>query len=107
MNLSVDGKHSVSVQSDDPAAVTEALLWARKTYHQLTVLPARPFQSASKEEREQITQAVPSVAEETEPPTCTIHDLPMVRVQGKKGAFWSCHQRNPDGSWCSYRPQGL
>lgn len=104
MNLSVDGKHSVSVQSDDPAAVTEALLWAKKTYHQLAVLPAKPFQSLSKEGWEQINQAVRSVAEDAEPPTCAVHDLPMVNVQGKKGAFWSCHQKMADGSWCNFRP---
>jgi len=41
---------------------------------------------------------------EQEPPTCEVHQLPMVRVEGRRGAFWSCHQRMPDGSFCSYRP---
>ena len=38
VNLPVDGKHSVSVQSDDPAAVTEALIWAKKSWGQLVHL---------------------------------------------------------------------
>ena len=37
-------------------------------------------------------------------PRCEIHSTPMTQVQGKRGLFWSCHQRNLDGSWCSYRP---
>jgi hypothetical protein len=32
VTLSVEGKHSVSVASDDPAAVTEGLVWAQATY---------------------------------------------------------------------------
>jgi len=40
-----------------------------------------------------------------EPPMCRVHDLAMVQVNGKKGEFWSCHQKNSDGSWCSYRPK--
>ena len=25
---------------------------------------------------------------------------------GKCGTFWSCHERNDDGSFCSYKPEG-
>jgi hypothetical protein len=102
----VDGKHSVSVQSDDPAAVTEALVWAKKTWGQLVRLPGKTFQSLASEGPEQVNQSVRHTAEAEEPPTCAVHDLPMARVQGKKGAFWSCHQKNNDGTWCSYKPSG-
>jgi hypothetical protein len=37
-------------------------------------------------------------------PICGIHSTPMVQVQGKHGPFWSCHEKNVDGSWCSYKP---
>ncbi len=37
-------------------------------------------------------------------PECAVHHVPMTRVQGKYGPFWSCHARNEDGSFCSYRP---
>lgn len=40
---------------------------------------------------------------ETVPPECEVHRFPMVWVD-KNGGFWSCHKKNPDGSWCSYRP---
>jgi hypothetical protein len=106
VNLSVDGKHSVSVQSDDPAAVTEALLWAKKTWGQLVRLPGKGIQSIPSEGREPHDEAVSS-SDDEEPPLCAVHNLPMVHVQGKKGAFWSCHQKNADGSWCTYRPHGL
>src|SRR5207249_8505520 len=35
VTLAVDGKHAVSVQSDDPAAVTEGLVWANDIYKKL------------------------------------------------------------------------
>jgi hypothetical protein len=104
VNLSVDGKHSVSVQSDDPAAVTEGLIWAKKTWGQLVRLPGKSFQSPASGGAEKIHEAVGSTPTKTEPPVCPVHNLPMVRVEGRKGSFWSCHQKSPDGSWCSYKP---
>ncbi len=52
----MDGKHSVSVQSDDPAAVTEGLLWAKKTWGQLLRLPGKPFQGLAQEGQQQSDQ---------------------------------------------------
>lgn len=37
-------------------------------------------------------------------PICAIHKTPMTKVNGKKGAFWSCHEKLEDGSFCPYRP---
>ena len=113
VNLSVDGKHSVSVQSDDPAAVTEGLLWAKKTWGQLVRLPGKSYQALSQEAEAQTDQpAKPdglhqdhaSDQMDDDPPVCGVHHVPMVRVQGRKGPFWSCHEKNADGSWCSYKP---
>jgi hypothetical protein len=106
----VDGKHSVSVQSDDPAAVTEGLLWARKTWGQLVRLPGKSFPTLTqdgsgptdrlaKPEGPRPDQA--SDEAEDEPPVCAVHHVPMVRVNGRKGPFCSCHEKNPDSSWCS------
>lgn len=39
-----------------------------------------------------------------ETPICAIHKKPMSKVQGNKGAFWSCHEKLEDGSYCPYRP---
>jgi len=43
---------------------------------------------------------------EEETPICAIHHIAMVKQRGKYGAFWSCHERNADGSFCSYKPDG-
>ena len=104
VTLSVDGKHAVSVQSDDPAAVTEALVWAKKTYGQLGRLPQTPLQAAVRDEDTASDGAALDADESEEPPTCAVHAQPMVRVSGRRGDFWSCHEKNDDGSWCSYRP---
>jgi hypothetical protein len=114
VNLCVDGKHSVSVQSDDPAAVTEGLLWAKKTWGQLLRLPGKPFESLAQQEQETADQVAklevrsePKQAAQLEAPICEVHQRPMVRVNGRKGPFWSCHEKLADGSWCSYRPRGV
>jgi hypothetical protein len=114
VNLSVDGKHTVSVQSDDPAAVTEGLLWAKKTWAQLLRLPGKPFPTLPQDGSVPTDQAANPEAPhqdqvldqaEDAPPVCAIHQVPMVRVQGRKGPFWSCHEKMADGGWCSYRPR--
>ena len=95
VTLSANGRHTITVTSDDEAAIEAAVSWAAHLYARL----ARPS-----------TARRGSVADEDidlddEPaPECGVHHTPMVRVQGRRGAFWSCHQRMPDGSFCSYRP---
>jgi hypothetical protein len=100
VSLAVDGKHTVSVQSDDPAAVTEGLVWAQQTYKKLVTLrsigPTRGVDFTAQGPKQQAT--LPE-----EPPLCANHHTPMVWVN-KNGGFWSCHKKNPDGSWCDYRP---
>ena len=45
-----------------------------------------------------------------EAPQCEVHSVPMVWKTGvskktnRPYAFYSCACKNPDGSWCSYRP---
>ena len=94
VTLSTDGAHQITVRSDDPAAMKTAVLWAKATYEALLTrahsVPPAP------------ADAEP--AEEPAPPRCAVHQLPMARMQGKHGPFWSCHQRMADGSYCSYKP---
>jgi hypothetical protein len=89
---------------DDPAAVTEALVWAKKTWGPLVRLLGKSSQSLTKEGWEQINESVSITTDGEEPPICAVHNLPMVRVHGKQGDFWSCHQKNEDQTWCSYKP---
>ncbi len=99
----------MSVTSDDPAAVTEGLVWAKRTHEQLVRFDRTQTQAAN-DERESASQLVEKARDgeqsrqQEETPVCQVHDLPMVKVMGKRGEFWSCHQKNADGSWCSYRP---
>jgi hypothetical protein len=38
-------------------------------------------------------------------PICEAHRVEMKLRHGKRGeSFWSCNQKNRDGSWCNYRP---
>jgi hypothetical protein len=54
----------------------------------------------------QVQIAEPPPDENTPPqptPICGVHDVPVVWQKGRAGFFWSCHQKNLDGSWCSYK----
>jgi hypothetical protein len=44
------------------------------------------------------------IPDDAEPPVCAIHMVPMVLMHGRRGDFWSCHEKNSDGSWCTYKP---
>ncbi len=91
VEMSTDGKHKVTVTIEDPAGTDAALAWAKPTYSKL-------LRSDTATEGQALAGDV-----HEEPPTCGIHQVPMVRVQGRRGPFWTCHEKNDDGSWCSYR----
>ena len=95
-SLSSDGRPQVSVTSDDPAAARDAIPWLAQTYATLLkdakAIPA-PATTLVKEHS----------AEEA--PICAVHAVPMVRVQGRKGPFWSCHEKLPSGEWCKFKPR--
>ena len=94
VTLATDGRHSVTVSCDDPKETNVAVAWAKATYEALA-------------ERYGHIQFKDPKAEAGEPhaaPVWAVHDVPMVRMEGKRGPFWSCHQRTEDGSFCSYRP---
>ena len=96
VTLSHDGNHSICVKSDDLLSLQEALPLAQRLQAELRRAPEPP----------PIPQQAPLPSRESQPqpPACQIHATPMSQVQGKHGVFWSCHQRNLDGSWCTYRP---
>ena len=95
VTLSASGTHTITVTSDDEAAIEAAVSWAAHLYARL----AKPGTSSQTEPADEDIDF-----DERSAPDCGVHSVPMVRVQGRKGAFWSCHQRNPNGSFCSYRP---
>ena len=82
----------VDVAGDDPEAVKAALRWAKGICERLEGLDQPKQEEGQQEERET--------------PVCAVHNVPMVWQKGRRGFFWSCHERNADGSFCSYRPDG-
>src|SRR5215211_5368225 len=98
VTLFPDGKHSVSVRSDDPSSFKDALPLAKKIQDWVSGVD----HSQSPPSKPQPAQ--PQDLQESQTPLCGVHATPMDSVQGKHGLFWSCHQRNLDGSWCRFRP---
>lgn len=100
--LSSDGKNTVLVTSDDPAAIKVASGWAQATYDRLVSrygLKHEQYQRNSQQGNGQ--QQGEEVA-----PVCAIHQVALAKVQGKRGEFWSCHEKDEKGEWCAYRPKG-
>ena len=93
--LSSDGKHTVIATSDDPVTAKQACAWAKDTYDRLVQIYGLKYEQYQKGRENGNGENAP---------VCGVHNLPMVRQNGKHGPFWSCHQRNADGSFCSYKP---
>ena len=96
VGMGADGKPMVTVSSEDPEAAAQAIPWDKQTY-------ARMATARMAQEPEQHRADAPT----EQPPTCQVHNTPMIGVNVKRGLFWSCHAKNPDGTWCSYRPPKL
>ena len=94
VRLALDGNESVNVRSNDPSDMKVAITWAKATYE---ALAARYADAPASQDQAQ--DQLPA-----EPPICGVHDIPMVRVEGKNGPFYSCHERDEQGRFCSYRP---
>ena len=101
VRLSVDGNHAVTVESDDPASITAALVWAKDTHKKLV-------RFGRTEPANEVPQTIDDGADLNgdDAPTCEVHQVPMVLMHGRRGDFWSCHEKNIDGSWCSFKPDG-
>jgi hypothetical protein len=97
--LSTDGKHTVIVTTDNQGATQLALAWAEATYERLVAQYGLKGGHPSANGHQSISRG----EEPDEPPLCAVHRVPMARVRGKKGEFWSCHQQDGD-TWCAYKP---
>ena len=97
ITLAVDGHHIVTVTTDDAADTKAALTCGRALYEALVKHYGAP-------ESSHVVSPDAADAGTAEAPMCVVHEVPMVRMQGKRGPFWSCHARMDDGSFCSYRP---
>lgn len=97
--LSSDGKHTVLATTDHWQDTDDALAWATFTYDRLVK------RYGLKHEQYGRTNGNGNGNGESVP-MCGVHQVPIVKIDGKHGPFWSCHQRNADGSFCSYKPNG-
>lgn len=96
--LSTDGKHTVIVSANTAEEMAEGIKWAVKAYEGMVKKYGLKHEQYAKSLNGQ-TNGNSTV------PSCAVHKTPMVRVNGKYGAFWSCRQRSDDGSFCRYKPQ--
>src|SRR4051794_7520265 len=96
VTLAIDGNHTVAVSGDDPVAVNDGLAWARGIYLKLKQRSAAVSSPAGASEITQAYHHDIRPLETEQPPTCAIHKLPMTRMNGKRGAFWSCHEKLDD-----------
>ena len=98
VTLSLDGAHTISVTSDEPAAMKTAVAWAKATYDALVEHDRKARAAVAADEKTGDQPGADAA------PLCAVHQKAMVRVQGKRGPFWSCHERMEDGTFCAYRP---
>ncbi|GEM_PF-826114 len=90
ITMSTDGVHKVTVTVEDPGGIDAALAYAQGTFAKLMKSGTKPFDAGNDFDNV---------------PICAFHHIPMVHMNGRKGPFWSCHEKNLDGSWCSFRPE--
>ena len=81
-----------------PCLHLSTLAWAELAYKQLA--------DGQGKKDDQVKEDQVQEQPEEETPICAVHHVAMVKQRGKYGAFWSCRERNADGSFCSYKPEG-
>ena len=92
ISQTTDGKPKVLILADEPYAITV----------ELGSIKTPPVYNAAQSTSIPIVEQ-PELSEQPEP-ICGVHHNPTKLMHGKRGAFYSCHERMPDGSWCNYRP---
>lgn len=106
-------RYKISLVNNSPSIVIECETVKEMQDSIKDILPTydrfvermRPSQAASVVVQRQEPVVVP---EDT--PICQVHNVPMVwkagvsTKTGKSYAFWACSLKNPDGSYCKYKP---
>jgi hypothetical protein len=91
--LSINGKHTPIAAWDDVRSGDLTLELVRYAYKQIVCWIAENPNNG------EVTKKA-----EANAVYCKDHQVPMVWRKGKFGSFWSCPQKNEDGSYCKYRP---
>ena len=106
--LSTDGKHTVHVTTESVEEMARLAPEAEGLYKRVLEefgTKAQMWESAingKKNGRVQGGRRVETVeqAQEAVAPRCPKHGVPMAYRQGRRGPFWSCPTREPNGEWC-------
>src|SRR5713226_8164626 len=98
ISVIVNGQHSVNIEADDPMIASRALEWLSQTYR-VSPAPKRADEGAAPQVPLQVAPQ-----QEAQAPLCGIHQKRMTLMNGKRGQFWSCHEKMGGGSWCTFRP---
>ena len=106
--LSSDGKHTVHVSADTPEQMAELAPKARALYEEVLKrfgTKAQMWQAVMARKGDGEVQLGKRIetdkqAQQAVAPRCPMHQVPMVKRQGRFGPFWSCPIRKPDGRWC-------
>lgn len=106
--LSSDGKHTVHVSADTPEQLRDLVPAAKVLYREVVgefggkaqVLPEAT--SSPSNGHTTVGKRIDTVAQTQAAvtPRCPVHQQAMVYRNGRRGPFWSCHERKPDGRWC-------
>ena len=106
--LSTDGKHTVHVTANTPEEMATLAPKAKALYKKVLEefgTKAQMWQwlknSQSNGQATGKRSGTVEHARKTTIPRCVVHqDVPMVKRQGRNGAFWSCAVPKPDGGLC-------
>lgn len=85
--LSTDGKHTVIVNSDNPAEIKTAGAWAKAAYD--AIVDRYGLKGAVKPTAGHQEQTARDV------PTCELHGVPMELVNGRKGPLLVVPRKEP------------
>jgi hypothetical protein len=96
VTIGSEGRPTVAVTADDPQAARAAIPWLTQTYATLLKAAKAVPTPASTLVKEHAPEA---------PPLCAVHQVPLIRMHGRTGPFWCCHEKLPTGAWCAYKPR--
>jgi hypothetical protein len=104
--ISSDGKNTVHAKASTPEGRKAAVKWSMQVYEELIL---KYGTKANMWEKNMNGKAIPPVASSDAPKTaemvCGVHGTPLTyHSEGKWGPWWSCSQKNADGSYCRWKP---
>jgi hypothetical protein len=100
VSVTVAGDQKATIEAADPTTAQDAIALFAQRFG-AAVRPSAPVVPTPVQ---QIQAAFAQPEKSQQAPTCAIHHQPMNLMNGKRGSFWSCHEKMDDGSWCSYKP---